>query len=116
MSGCEILIRYPDWDKFKNIFVNMIDNIGTIHQRDKILERYKTELLEAYTEPKYYTKVDSEEERQKLRSLDEEAMEEGRKFVDKFVDDLLLLLGTRHDDAVTYAKTMLNSLSLAKGV
>lgn len=91
----------------------MIDNIGTIHQRDKILERYKTELLEAYTSPKYYIKVDSEEERQKLRSLDEESMEEGRKYVDKFVDDLLL--GTRHD-AVTYAKAMLNSLSVAKGV
>ena len=91
----------------------MIDNIGTIHHRDKILERYKAELLEVYTSPKYYIKVDSEEERQKLRSMDEEAMEKGRKYVDKFVDDLLC---ETRVNAVLYVKTMLNSLSVAKGV
>ncbi|MEM5030826.1 MAG: hypothetical protein ACQEWR_00545 [Bacillota bacterium] len=109
----EILIRYPDWDKFERIFIEMIEGIGTIFQNDKILEKFKTELLEAYTVPKYYIKTDSEEERQRLRSLDEESMEEGRKFVDKFVDDLLC--GTRVN-AVTYAKTMLDILSVAKGV
>ncbi|MGQ8946283.1 hypothetical protein [Bacillus altitudinis] len=113
MSGYEILIRYPDWDKFENIFSEMIECIGTIFQRDKILERYKTELLEAYTAPKYYIKADKEEERKRLRSIDEESIEKGRKFVDKFVEDLFL--GTRVN-AVSYAETMLDILSVAKGV